>query len=89
MLIGINGKRLALETVNDLLDLNRVSIGVLDLLGVGEGDVLETVNFTEAPEHGINILTSALDLEHVAKIKLLKGMKCEVVDHFILSEGLC
>ena len=88
MLVRVNSGGVALDAVDDLLDLHWVAIGGLDLLRVGEGDVLETVNFTEGPEHGIAVLTSALDLEHLAQIELLERVQGEVVHHLVLGEWL-
>lgn len=88
MLIRVDRGRVALKTVNDLLNLNRVSISGLNLLRVSESDILKTVNFTEGPEHGITILASALDLEHFSQIKLLKCMKSKIVHHLVLGKRL-
>jgi hypothetical protein len=62
--------------VNDLLNFNRVALGLVDLLRISEGDVLKTMDFTEAPEHRISILTAALNLEHLAQVKFLEGVEC-------------
>ena len=86
MRVDLNGR--TFETVNDLLNLNWVSIGRLDFLRIGEGDVFKTVYLAEAPEHGISILASALDLEHLTKVKFLKCVQSEVVDHLVLGQRL-
>lgn len=88
MLMGAQPNGRAIKAVNNLLNFDRVTVSTLNLRGVGEGDVLETMDLTKAPEHGITILTGTLDLEHLAEIKLLKSGKSELVNHLILGEGL-
>ena len=62
MFIGVYVGR-AFYFVNDLLEFDRVSIGVADLSWICERYVFETVDFTETPEHGVSILATSLYLE--------------------------
>jgi hypothetical protein len=88
MLKGFDSGGRALNAIDYLLDLDWVALSIIDLLGVGEGKVFETVDLTEAPEHGVSIFAATLDLEHLSKVKLLERVQGQVVDHLILSERL-
>lgn len=88
VLIGIDLVGRSIETVNDLLDLDGVAVCVLNLRGVSKGNVFETVDLTKAPEHLVAILTSTLNLEHFAEVKLLKSSQSKVINHLTLGEWL-
>jgi hypothetical protein len=83
---NLNGR--SVITVDNLLDFDGVSISFLNFGGVSKGDVFKAVNLTEAPEHGVTILASSLDLEHLSEVELLECGKCELIDHLVLGEGL-
>ncbi len=89
VLVGVNGVGAPFKTINDLLDLNWVSIGLPHLLWVRECDVFQTVNLAEAPEHRVIVLASAFHLVELAKVEFLERVQCEIVGHLILCEGLC
>ena len=42
--------RLAVDLINKVLDLNRVSIGGLKLFRINESDVFKSMDLTETPE---------------------------------------
>ena len=88
MLVGVNLESGTVKAVNNLLNFHGVAVSFLKLSWVSKGDVFETVNLTEAPEHGVSILTRTLDLEHFAEIEFLECCKCKLIDHLILGERL-
>ena len=88
MLIRIDCLRISLEAINNLLDLNWISIGCLNFLGVSKGNVFKTVDFTKGPEHWVSVLSRALDLEHFPQVEFLEGVNSDVVHHLVFSERL-
>lgn len=88
MLVGVDLESGAVKAVNNLLNFHGVTISVLKFSWVSKGNVFETVNLTEAPEHGVSILARTLDLEHFAEIEFFECGKCKLIDHLILGEGL-
>jgi hypothetical protein len=71
-----------IDLVNEMLERDWVSVGGFKVLVRDEGDVLKTVNFTEAVENFIEVLAHALDLEKFRDVEFLGDLLHEVVDEF-------
>lgn len=70
---------LRLYLVDKLLKLIGVTICLLKLFLVAEGDVFETVNFTEMPENRVQILALTLDTEDIRQVSGLR----DAFDHMV------
>lgn len=88
MFVGLNLESGTVKAVNNSLNFHRVAVRFLDLSWVSKGDIFETVNLTEGPEHLVSILARTLDLEHFAEIEFLECGKSKLIDHLILGERL-
>jgi len=86
--IRVDRLGVAFETVDNLLNLDWVAICFFQFLGVSKSNVLETVNLTESPEHRVAVLSTALDLEHFAEVKLLQSVEGKVIHHLVLGQRL-
>ena len=85
--VGVNLDLWTLHFVNQLLDFYWISVSLLDLFRIAEGNIFKTVDLSETPEHIVSVLASSLNLEQLINIHIVQGFHCNVVKHLILCEG--
>ena len=74
--------------VDKLLQLVRVAAGCRKLVCIAEGDVLETMYLTKAPEDVVFVLAQSLDLEDLRQIGLLADTLHKVIEELGLGKRI-